>query len=100
MPSQERGELVAWCVSEAAAFDGGRIQTAASEVLQCARLGEQCVVIERNRCLQDRQLFWIAPTARAWVGLESCFGEARSGPSVGASEMLDRGAKADAPRRA
>ena len=66
VPSQVRGELVTWCVTETAALDGGRIETATGEVRQRARLGEQGVVIERNRCLQDRQLVWIASTACAW----------------------------------
>ncbi len=66
VPSEVRDELASRCVAETAALDSGRIKTAAEEVLQCTRLGEQRVVIERNRCLQDRLLFWIASTARTW----------------------------------
>src|SRR5260370_19733360 len=95
VPSEIRDELVSWCVAEAAALDSGRIKTAAEEVLQCTRLGEQCVVIERNRCLQDRPLLWVASTACAWRWSRELFWCGAKRSRCWASEMLDCGAKAD-----
>src|SRR6266851_5145389 len=73
VPAQVRGELVTWCIAETASLDDGRIETTTVEIRQHARLGEQRVVIERNRCLQDRPLFWIASTACAWCWSRALF---------------------------
>src|ERR1700687_148715 len=91
VPSEVRDELASGCVAETAALDGGRIKTAAEEVLQCTRLGEQCVVIERNRCLQNRPLLWIASTACAWRWSRELFWCGTERPEGWGSEVVRRG---------